>query len=275
MTEARILSLQDIHAGYRNRPVLEGVSLTDIAPGEILALVGPNAAGKSTVLKAIAGLIPVRGRITLGDEDVTRLKSFQRAGKISYMPQTLPRGVGLNVFESVLSSLRIASRRGALTSSTSLERQAAALIETLNLGQIALANIDTLSGGQRQMAALAQALVGKPAVLLLDEPTSALDLRHQDEFMRTVRNIAATGTIVIVILHELAFAARMADRIAVLSRGRIAADGRPEEVLNRATLANVWGIDADVSFNARGSLLIDVLGPALGAERHLSKGEIG
>ncbi len=256
------LSLRDVNAGYGGKSVLHGVSLADIAPGQILALTGPNAAGKSTVLKAIAGFLPVKGRIMLGADDITRLKPFQRAGKISYMPQALPRGVGLNVFESVLAALRIVSKHGATISRLSLERQAATLIEKLDLGDIALSNIDTLSGGQKQMAALAQALVGNPSVLLLDEPTSALDLRHQDEFMRVVRSVASSGTIVVVVLHELALAARMSDRIAVLSKGRIVAEGLPVEVLSCDILAAVWGIDAEVTVNARGSLLIDVLGPS-------------
>ena len=271
MTTSPALSLHDVHAGYRGRPVLTGVALPDIGPGQILALTGPNAAGKSTVLKAIAGFLPVTGRIMLGAEDVTALRPFQRSGKISYMPQNLPRGVGVNVFESIVSALRITSRHRARASGLSLEQQAAALIEKLELGRIALSRIDTLSGGQRQMAALAQALVGNPSVLLLDEPTSALDLRHQDEFMRVIRDVAASGTIVVVVLHELALAARMADRIAVLSKGRIAADGRPQDVLTRDILARVWGIDAEVTLNARGSLLIDVLGPA----RDMLKKEIG
>lgn len=264
------LSLRDVHAGYAGKPVLHGVSLPDVTPGQILALTGPNAAGKSTVLKAIGGFLPVRGTIMLGPDDITRLKPFQRAGKISYMPQALPRGVGLNVFESVLAALRIAGKHGATISGLSLERQAAALIENLDLGDIALSNIDTLSGGQKQMAALAQALVGNPSVLLLDEPTSALDLRHQDEFMRVIRSVAASGTIVVVVLHELALATRMSDRIAVLSKGRIVAEGLPVEVLSRDILADVWGIDAEVTVNARGSLLIDVLGPS----RNVIKKEI-
>jgi iron complex transport system ATP-binding protein len=262
MNGTQNLILHDIHAGYRGKPVLSGICLSDIKPGEILALTGPNAAGKSTVLKAIAGFIPVRGTIMLGTEKLTGMKPFERAGKVSYMPQALPRGVGLSVFESVLSALRIAGSRKTVNASVPLERQAAALIEKLRLSDIALSNIDTLSGGQRQMAALAQALVGSPSVLLLDEPTSALDLRHQDEFMRTIQGIAASGTIVIVILHELSLAARMADRLVVLSQGRVAADGKPETVLNSETLAKVWGINAEVTLNSRGSLLIDVLGPA-------------
>lgn len=262
MTREVSLSIDGLCAGYRGRQVLRGVTIADLRPGQILALTGPNAAGKSTVLKAIAGFLPVTGRISLGTEDLTGLKPFQRAGKISYMPQTLPRGVGLNVFESVLSALRISARRGSRKATLPFEQQAARLIEKLGLGDIALVNIDTLSGGQRQMAALAQALVGDPAVLLLDEPTSALDLRHQDEFMRTIREVADSGTIVVVILHELVFAARMADRIAVLCEGRIVVEGPPELAFTSATLANVWGIDADVTINARGALHIDVLGPA-------------
>lgn len=262
MTRDVSLSIRDLHAGYRGEQVLRGVTIADIQPGQILALTGPNAAGKSTVLKAIAGFLPVTGRIMLGAEDVTCLKPFQRAGKISYMPQTLPRGVALNVFESVLSALRVSATRGSRKTDLPLEHQAATLIEKLGLGDIALASLDTLSGGQRQMAALAQALVGDPAVLLLDEPTSALDLRHQDEFMRTIREVAASGTVVIVILHELGLAARMADRIAVLSKGRIVVEGPPRLAFTSAILADVWGIDADVAINARGSLHIDVLGPA-------------
>ena len=256
------LTVQNVYAGYAGKAVLEGVSLNNLAPGQILALTGPNAAGKSTVLKAIAGFLPVTGKIMLGAEDITKLRPFQRAGKISYMPQALPRGVGLNVFESVLSALRIARKYGTTMPGLSLERQAAVLIEKLDLSEIALSKIDTLSGGQKQMAALAQALVGNPSVLLLDEPTSALDLRHQDEFMRVIRNVASSGTIVVVILHELTLAARMADRIAILSEGRVAAEGLPVEVLNREILSKVWGIEAEVTLNSRGSLMIDVLGPS-------------
>jgi iron complex transport system ATP-binding protein len=262
MTQEASLSIEDLFAGYRGKQVLRGVTIADLPPGQILALTGPNAAGKSTVLKAIAGFLPVTGRIALGTEDMTGLKPFQRAGKISYMPQTLPRSVGLSVFESVLSAFRISAGRRTRKVTLPLEQQAARLIEKLGLGDIALANIDTLSGGQRQMAALAQALVGDPAVLLLDEPTSALDLRHQDEFMRTIREVAASGTIVVVILHELALAARMADRIAVLCEGRIVVEGPPEVAFSSATLADVWGIDADVTINASGALHIDVQGSA-------------
>lgn len=267
MSDAMGLCLADIYAGYRSRQILKGVTIPEIHPGQILALTGPNAAGKSTLLKAIAGFLPVRGKITLGTTDIAALKPHQRAGKISYMPQSLPKGVRLNVFESVMSALRVANKYATLNNRASLETQAAAIIEKLNLGSIALSNIDTLSGGQRQMTALAQALVGSPSVLLLDEPSSALDLRHQDEFMRTIRHVAASGTIVIVVLHELAMAAKIADRVAVLDKGRIVVEGAPQTAFRPAILADVWGIEADVSINLRGALHIDVLGPARNQEK--------
>lgn len=256
------LSLRDVFAGYRNHPVLRGLTLDAIEPGTILALVGPNGAGKSTVLKAIAGFLPVSGDIRLGADDLAAMRPFERAGRISYMPQALPRGVSLSVLEGVMSALRIAARAGRLADGETAENRALAVLERLGILDIALASLDTLSGGQRQMAALAQALCTEPAVLLLDEPTSALDLRHQDEFMRNVRAAAAGGAVVIVVLHELSFAARIASRLAVMADGRVVADGPPREAITPETLRAVWGVEAAVEMNPRGVLHIDVTGPA-------------
>lgn len=256
------LSIESLSAGYAGKPILANVTITPIKPGEVLALTGPNGAGKSTLLKAIAGFLPVSGRVTLGCEDIAALKAYNRAGRISYMPQTLPRAVGLTVFESVVSALRIVSKHASRPVGLSLEHTAAMLIERLGMTSIASNSIDMLSGGQRQMAALAQALVGNPSVLLLDEPTSALDLRHQDEFMRTIRNVAETGTIVIVVMHELMLAARMADRVAVLANGQIEVEGCPATVFTSDILDRVWGVEAEVTQNSRGNLQIDILGPS-------------
>lgn len=256
------LSLTMVSAGYRGRAILREVTIPAIAPGTILALVGPNGAGKSTVLKAIAGFLPVTGNIRLGDDDLAAMRPAARAGRIAYMPQALPRSVGLNVFEGVMSALRIAIRAGRTLPGQSAERRALAVLERLGILDLALANIDTLSGGQRQMAALAQALATDPAVLLLDEPTSALDLRHQDEFMRNVRATAASGAIVVVVLHELGLAARIADRLVVLSHGSVVADGDPQAAITPAVLETVWGVEASVERSARGTLHIEVTGPA-------------
>ncbi len=251
-----MLEVVDLHAGYPRRKVIDGVTLPPLARGGVHALVGPNAAGKSTLMRALAGLQPASGSVRLDGEELLGLPLAAQAARVTYMPQTLPSGVGLNVLESVAGAVRAS---GTGQDPRTPEQRALAVLERAGILALALEGLDRLSGGQRQLVSLAQSLVREPRVLLLDEPISALDLQHQMRVMRLVRELARErGMIVLVVLHDLQIAARWADGIVMLSSGAVAATGTPAEAITPMTLARVYGVDARVERCSKGSLQIIV-----------------
>lgn len=253
----RGLDVNNVSAGYPGRPVIRDLSLPLIAAGETVALVGPNAAGKSTLLRALAGLQPATGSIRLDGRELSDLPLAEQAKIVTYMPQTLPQGVALTVLETVIAALRASPVRSEMTDDEVAE--AYAVLERIGIANLAMEGIDRLSGGQRQLAALAQALVRAPSLLLLDEPTSALDLNHQLRVLNLVRDIAGErDMIAVLVLHDLQAAARTADRVVVLSRGAIAAQGKPAEAITPDILADVYQVRARVDQCELGTLRIMV-----------------
>lgn len=250
------LTLTDIAVRYGTRPVLHGLTLPDLKAGEVTVLAGPNAAGKSTLLRAIAQLVPHAGTVTLGGQNLAQLSAADRARAIGFMPQSLPPGVSLTALDSTIAALRAGSDRPLPDAAP----RALATLARLGIAPLALDRLDQLSGGQRQMVALAHAIVRDPRLVLLDEPTSALDLARQIRLLSELRRLAAEGRVVVVILHDLNLAARWADRIAVLDRGRLHSIGTPAAVLTPATLAQVWGVTARVERCSQGRLMLMIDG---------------
>lgn len=261
------LVLRSLGAGYGRKQVVRAVSLPPLRPGEVVALVGPNAAGKSTLLRAIAGLTPAAGEVRLDGVDLLRLGLTERAKRLAFMPQSVPAGVELSVLEGVLVALR-AAPIGETASRAALQRRAFGALERFGLERLALEPLDRLSGGQRQLASLAQAAVREPRLLLLDEPTSALDLAHQIRAMRLVKAFAQERrAIVLVVLHDLALACRWADRIAVLANGELESFGTPEQAITAETLRRAYGVEANVERDSLGRVRIDVEDALPGAFR--------
>lgn len=258
-TTRRTLSVQRLSTGYRGHNVIRELSLDSLHAGQVTALVGPNAAGKSTLLRAIAGLLPISGTVRLDDVDLASLSPVERAGHVSFMPQSLPLGVGLSILESVLSALLAmpSDLPGARDRDDARERALRAL-DRVGILDAALQPLDQLSGGQRQLASLAQSIVRDPHVLLLDEPTSALDLRHQVLVMRMVRRLADDGAIVLVVLHDLNLAARWADHVVVLHDGQVHVAGTPAVAITPTVLADVYGVAARVEACSHGRLQVIV-----------------
>ena len=246
------LRIDNVSLHYGARPILRGLTLPDLRAGEVTVLAGPNAAGKSTLLRAIAQLAPYRGQITLDGEDLARMPIRRRARLIGVMPQALPSGSSLVVLESVIAALRAGS--DAFAAQT--DAQAMAVLERLGIADLAMEPLDQLSGGQRQMVSLAQAIVRDPRVLLLDEPTSALDLARQVRLLRELRALAAEGRIVVAVLHDLGLAAQWADRIVMLHRGHLHAHGQPATVLTPDLLAQVYGVRARVERCSQGRITV-------------------
>ena len=230
------LELTDVGARYGSRLIVSGVTTPPIAAGEVVAVIGPNAAGKSTLFKRIAGLLS-------GPGDV-RVTGASSRRPISYMPQDTSANAVLTVYESVL----LARKQGQ---SWSVGDDDLALIDTvmdaINITDIAHRDLGALSGGQRQLVSIAQTLVREPEIILMDEPTSALDLHRQVEVLAFMQARARrTGMIVLIALHDLNQALRFADRTLVIADGRMLACGTSSDVITTAMLRDVYRIDARI-----------------------------
>ncbi len=214
--------------------VLNGLSL-DVVEGEILGVIGRSGSGKSTLLRVMSGLEPFQeGSIQMGDSELG--PKSRQAAQAKYRAQT---GVVFQDFHlfphySALQNVALALKivRGLETDAA--EREALAALEKVSLRAAAHQYPETLSGGQKQRVAIARALALKPRVLLYDEPTSALDPDLRFEILDVIRGLKSLGITQIVVTHEIPFARRVSDRIAVLAEGKICEVGTPDQVLDRS-----------------------------------------
>lgn len=251
MTEQLLngMRVANMSVRYRDQVVLDNITLPTLVPGEVTVLIGPNAAGKSTLLRSIAGLQRASGEVWLHAQNLTTLPQIARARKMAYLPQNLPDSVKFEVFESILSAAMAGRVNGMMgqRADAAVLQQVDDILVRLKLKTLASRSLDALSGGQRQLVGLAQAFVRQPEVLLLDEPTSALDLYHQFEVIELVKKeTRERGLITVMILHDMNLALECADRILVLHHGRLAACGVPQAVLNRRLLKEVYRVDGDI-----------------------------
>ena len=250
------------------------VALTDVAisvrPGELVVLAGPNGSGKTTLLRAILGLVPpVTGTIRLDGAPATGLRPLDRARRVAWVPQEEPARDNIPLLDYVL--LGRFAHRGLIDPYTHDDvALARTRLEEVGLGDRLSDGVLSMSGGERQRAILARALVQEAPLLLLDEPTSHLDIAHQLDLLERVHRLTRGGPVtVLAALHDLNLAARFADRIVVLSRGRKVADGPPAAVLSEELLRRVWGVAAELKRDAKSGVpylipysLVPTEGPA-------------
>nr|WP_210313910.1 ABC transporter ATP-binding protein [Xanthobacter tagetidis] len=214
-----------------------GVSLA-LAPGEVLALVGRNGAGKSTTLKAIMGLVPATGTVRLGGQDIARLPAFERARLgLGYVPEDRRIFTDLTVLENLETGRRPPrSGRAPFT-----EARLFAMFP--NLAEMRHRRGGAMSGGEQQMLALARTLMGNPAVLLLDEPSEGLAPRIVAEMAKAVAALKAEGLSILVSEQNVAFTRAIADRALLIERGAVRAAGSVGEIEARLA-ADALGTDA-------------------------------
>ncbi|MEC7815803.1 MAG: ABC transporter ATP-binding protein [Pseudomonadota bacterium] len=244
------LLLHDLTAGYGRRPVFRNLSLPDIPDGSLVAVVGPNAVGKSTLLKSLAGVLPASGLVALCGHDLASLPAGERVQRVGYLPQPLPQAIPLVAYETVFSACRAA--RGDWSRATT-EQAIERVFTELGIRHLALKRLSEMSGGQRQMVGLAQVLVRETPLLLLDEPTSALDLHWQLNVLNAVRSAATDRkAIALVASHDLNLSLRFCDQVLVLGSGGSARLGPPDIVLTPDLLAETYGIDARIEQCSRG-----------------------
>ena len=240
-----VLAASGITAALGGTRVLDNLSL-ELRPGELAALLGPNAAGKSTLVRALAGLIPVEaGTVTLDGKPLGQWPRDQRARRIAYLEQgarcAWPIDAARLVALGRLPHLGPWQRPA--------EGDARAVAEAMNdcdVTHLAARPATTLSGGEEARVLLARALAGTPEVILADEPVARLDPAHQLQVMETLQRRAVAGAAVLVVLHELNLAARFCDRLVVLAGGKLVADGRPADVLTETLMREVYGVRAAI-----------------------------
>ena len=211
-----------------------------LAAGCVTAICGPNGAGKSTLLAVLAGLLaPDGGEVRMDGTPLATLPPRERARAIGYLPQNPEIAWEIDV--ATLAGL------GRLPWRTSPGDDRIAVDEalaTLDLVPLARRPVSRLSGGERARALLARVLAGRPRWVLADEPFAALDIAHQATLLARFRALAESGAGVALVIHDLAIARNHADRVVVLDRGRIVADGPPDDALASDRLAAVWGVEA-------------------------------
>lgn len=224
----------DVGYAVAGRPLLTGASMK-VRRGELVVIIGPNGAGKSTLLALLAGdLRPARGSVRLlGQLAHTDPKTLARRRAV--LPQDPQVSFGFPVADVVQLGRTPYPRPAGSDFEAAARAMRAAGIEHL-----AARTTGTLSGGERALVALARVLAQETPILLLDEPTAALDIRHQHTVLATARHRALAGDAVIVVLHDLAIAAAYADRIVLVSDGRIVADGPPADIVSEDLISTVF-----------------------------------
>ena len=239
-----MLEVTGLCAGYDGTDVLHDVSFS-VPPGQNLCILGPNGCGKTTLLKAVAGLIPSRGEIRLDGQDLRRMKRRDIAAKIAVMSQTSGIYFSYTVRETVMLGRYQHMKRGLFTAATAADREVVdRCLTATGLADLQERLIDTLSGGQLQRVFLARTLAQQPQIILLDEPTNHLDLKHQVELIDYLKKWSQTaGHAVVGVLHDVNLALRLSEHLLFLRDGRTAGMGSAGELLSAGFLKDVYDMD--------------------------------
>lgn len=236
-----IVDVRGAAFAYAGAPAVAGLSFTARA-GEFVGLLGPNGAGKSTLIRLVAGLLaPQGGQVRLAGLDPFSAPRRTVAQVCALVPQEPRVAWPFTVREAVMMGR--APRQGLLALPTRFDHGAVdGALAACDLVHLADRRLDALSGGERRRVFFARALAQEPRVLLLDEPTAFLDLGHQVAAMQMAQVAARGGLCVVAVLHDLNLAAAACDRVVILDRGRVVAEGAPAAVLTAERVREVWGI---------------------------------
>ncbi|MEV5704711.1 ABC transporter ATP-binding protein [Actinoallomurus sp. NPDC052274] len=242
MTGTSRLTAQDLTLAYEDRVVVDGLDL-EIPDGQVTVIVGPNACGKSTLLRALGRLLkPRRGTVLLDGAELAHVSRKQIARTVGVLPQSPTPPDGITVADLVARG-RQPHQKWWRQWSQDDERATAEALERTATADLAERPVDELSGGQRQRAWIAMALAQDTDLLLLDEPTTYLDIAHQVEVLDLIRQLNhERGRTVVAVLHDLNQAARYADHIVAMKAGRVIAQGPPRDVVTADLVREVFGL---------------------------------
>jgi iron complex transport system ATP-binding protein len=241
-----LLSINGLGFGYKRKPVLHNISF-DVETGSVCGLLGPNASGKTTLLKCINGVLnPKEGEVRINGDTVSGMTRREVARLMAVVPQQMSLAFSFTALQMVVMGR--AARMGALKLPSAHDRdEALAAMKELGVENLADRPFAELSGGERQLVLLARALYQETPILLLDEPTSHLDFRNQYRIMDVVREMThEKGLATLVTLHDPNLAARYCTHLVVLKDGRLHRQGPRETVFERKTLEEVYGMEVVV-----------------------------
>jgi iron complex transport system ATP-binding protein len=249
------LELREVTVRYADTVAVRDVSVT-AAPGEWLGVIGANGAGKSSLLRAIAHLVPFTGDVRVGGKSLGDLARRRRAQLVAYVPQQPELPAGMSVLDYTL--LGRTPHIAYFGVESAADRQhCLELLDHLRLAGLVDRHLSTLSGGELQRVVLARALAQDAPVLLLDEPTSALDLGRRVDALELVDELRRSrGLTVVSAVHDLTLAAQFADRLMLVSAGGVVACGAPAEVLQEDLLSTCFGARVRVLPDGEGGLLV-------------------
>lgn len=243
------LTARGLTLAYEDRTVVHELDLA-VPDGRVTVIVGPNACGKSTTLRALGRLLkPAGGAVLLDGTELSRIPTRKIAQSVGLLPQTPVAPEAITVSDLVARG-RQPHQHWWQQWSDADERAVTEAMERTDVTALAERSVDELSGGQRQRVWIAMALAQDTDLLLLDEPTTYLDIAHQVEVLDLVRKLAAPaadgtrGRTVVTVLHDLNQAARYADHLVAMKAGRIVAEGRPEDVVTAGLVREVFGLEA-------------------------------
>jgi iron complex transport system ATP-binding protein len=235
------LCVNNLSVQIKQRTILQDIN-TAFEPGKITVLLGPNGAGKTTLLRSLASLTnPASGTLSLNGLPLQSTPARQRAQLIGLLPQSADVHWDITV-RNLVALGRLPHSRWFIGESPVDTRAITSAMIATDVMQFADRTILSLSGGERARVMLARVIAGEPQWLLADEPLAHLDLAHQIDVLNIFKTSAKNGCGIILVLHDLALAARTADQILLLSHGRIVASGAPNTVLTAINISNVYNV---------------------------------
>lgn len=248
------LAVRNLHFSYRRRPVLRGIDF-DLAPGEVISLLGANGAGKSTLLRLLLGLLPPeRGTVLLENRTLTAWRRRELARHLAYVPQVHVTPFPYSVRDIVLLG-RLPGGSLFRAPNAADHAAVAAVLERLGIAHLAERPYTEISGGERQLCLIGRALAQGARLLIMDEPATGLDYGHQLRLLERLGQLAGEGYGILMTTHHPEHALIASSRVLLLRDGRIAADGPPQQVVTAAAIESLYGVPVAVLHDHAGQCI--------------------